>query len=115
MTYTLKVHWTRHEAKVKGEPLLLADEMTMFIPADEVRVHAVVLGDDVDQAMSKWEPESYDNWLGGCSYDNGAAGGYEFANGRLISVTRDGVTRWLLASRAWLLGADGKTIERVAP
>lgn len=112
--YTLKVHFTRHEAPAKGEAVVLTDEWTQFIEADEVTVFAHIKGDEVEQAMHAWETDSYQNALGAIHYD-GTLQNPQFANGRIIQVKRNGVSRWVLASRAWLVGPDGKTIERIAP
>jgi hypothetical protein len=46
---------------------------------------------------------------------------YTFGNGkhenepaRLLMTQRDGVDHWYLASHAWLMGSNGRTIERLA-
>lgn len=113
--YTLKIHWTKHEA-AKGQPLTLCDEATYFVPADRVITHGSILGADIDAAMEHWDPASYTNLLGVMYHDvPDVKGAIVYANGRLINVERDGRPEWFLASRAWLLGSDGRTIERVAP
>lgn len=97
--YTLKIRWTRHDGGG------LADETTLFVPADEVHVHGFVeVGSD---AMSSWPDGSYLDHR--CVTVSGRDGG------RLIQVSRGGASTWYLATLAWLLGPDGKTIERIAP
>lgn len=98
--YTLKIRWTRHE---QGQ---LADETNLFIAADEVHVHAhIPVGSDT---MKEWPEGSY------FDYRNVVGSAGDLDGGRLIQVNKDNST-WYLASLAWLLGPDGKTIERIAP
>ena len=123
--YTLKIRWTRHEfvdqelppdsTHVPNRIMSLADETTLFIPADEVRVHAMIEPGKRSEAMRSWDENGsgYFNYLAQEESADGHVGGEQ--GGRLICVIRDGVETWYLASHAWLLGPDGGTIERVAP
>lgn len=98
--YTLKIKWMRHD---KG---VMMDETTLFIPADAVYVHAEITS---DEQMSAWnEGDFLDYRLADTKED-----GETRRHGRLINVEREGNHTWYLASLAWLLGPDGKTIERL--
>lgn len=114
--YTLKIHWWREsEVEIpdssdgKGNPLTrteLDDETTLFIPADSVHVHGSILSPA--EEMSAWEEGSFFN----CQ----ALSAHGRFQARLIQVVRkDEPDIWYLASKAWLLGPDGNTIERIAP
>ena len=98
--FTLKFRWTRYESN-DGGPAELVDEATYFIAADEVSSHGLVKHDEIGQKMSAWEPGSY--------FD------YHVAemDSRLIQTTKEGKDTWYLCSHAWILGPDGKTIERL--
>lgn len=114
--YTLKIKWMRFEkdedyaAKYPdaSPQVKLADEATLFISADQVSV-----GSEVKSLneMKAWESGSYLNYsmfmLDG-DMDTLMKGT------RLIQVIKDNQDTWYLASHAWLLGPDGKTIERLA-
>lgn len=115
--FTLKIHWWREESHDvpdsddgKGKPIRVGgsvDETTLYIPADEVHVLARILDPKTD--MRHWHEGQYFNYQS--ISDEG--GRYE---ARLIQVIRKGEDDvWYLASRAWLLGPTGDTIERVAP
>jgi len=112
--FTLKIHWTRHgnsEEPVAG----MHDETTLFIPADEVKVHAHVPAGERESQMKHWDERlANDPWAPGYfNYLSVGPSGED--GGRLICVVRNGDQRWYLATAAWLLGPDGGTIERVAP
>lgn len=99
--YTLKIKWMRYDSETKNGPSELVDEATYFIAADEVSSHGLINHDEIEQKMSAWEPGSFFNYHVGemtC---------------RLIQVTKNGKDAWYLASLAWILGPDGKTIERL--
>lgn len=111
--FTLKIHFTRHVSDAINKPWRLHDESTTFIAADRVVVHAKIDGETWEDDMKHWELDAYSNLLGVINYDNGKTGSVQYANGRLITVERNGETAWYLVSRAWLLGPDGKTIEKL--
>jgi len=96
--FTLKIRWVRYE---DGE---LKDETTLFIEADQVQAHGLVL--DPKEQMKSWPEGSYFDYSIEPSPNVGHAS-------RLIQVDKDGKSTWYLASHAWLLGSDGKTIERL--
>lgn len=113
--FTLKIHWARYARADADGPIGTADETTLFIPADQIRVHATIPAGERDRVMKHWhavdaEP-GYFNYL---SYTDHGNEGTEMA-GRLICVIRDGVESWYTATAAWVLGPTGSTIERVAP
>jgi hypothetical protein len=114
--YTLKIYWHRHvtdEKNVGG----IADETTLFIPADEVHVQGVIV--DPETEMSTWPSGSYFDYLHEADrVDNTRDAQVSTRTkqaGRLIEVIRSNKSTWYLASSAWLLGPNGDTIERVAP
>lgn len=99
--FTLKIKWIRldhPEGSPKDGPTEVVDESTMFFLADEIQVGSVI--ESLDE-MKAWEPGSYFNY----KIDNMSA--------RNIQVVKDGKSTWYLASMAWLLGPDGKTIEKL--
>lgn len=98
--YTLKIRWFRLE---KGE---LADETTLFIPADEIKVHGEITS--LEQ-MKAWSEGSYLDYT---IHQNESD---EIISSRIIEVLKDGNMKWYLVTRAWLLGPDGKTIENLLP
>jgi hypothetical protein len=106
--YTLKIKWLRYEKVEPPDDLeassqtKLADETTLFIPADEIHVH----GETKLEQMSAWEDGSYFNYMI-VSTENVGWGS------RLIQVVRNGKDTWYLVSMAWILGPDGGTIERL--
>lgn len=114
MSYTLKIRWTSYDRNG-----ILADESTLFIPADEIRVHGTIVEIDGETpAMQGWEPDGWQDYR--CVYDDARLPvNHEFAtkrsDGKLIMVRRDNVETWYVASYAWILGPTGSTIERVAP
>lgn len=105
--FTLKIAWfsmDRHGIQ--------QDETTLFIPADQVRVHSaitVIDGDDTD--LRHWPEGSYLEYRSVLE----TADGVVREDGRLIAVVKDGDETYYTASRAWILGANGQTIERIAP
>lgn len=102
--YTLKIKWVRHQ---DGE---LVDETTLFIPADEVKAHSEIA---FDNEMSKWEDGTYFDYRNVQDLSSDSPG--TRSSGRLICVERDNRPgRWYIASQAWILGPDGKTIERLS-
>jgi hypothetical protein len=114
--YTLKIKWFRYEkdedyAKEhpKASPQFkLADENTLFIPAEIVTVGSEVKSLD---EMKAWESGSYLNYSMPFMDDDTEQ---KLMKGtRLIQVIKDNKDTWYLASNAWLLGPEGKTIERL--
>lgn len=93
----LKVKWFRTE---EGE---LVDETTIFELADRIEVHGLVKSPD---EMKAWEPGSYFNYQLQIDKD-------KYKEARLIESIRGDKIVWYLASLAWILGPDGKTIERL--
>lgn len=106
--FTLKIKWERYEAD--GEAGIVsvdvADETTLFIAADCVKVHGEIKSLD---EMKAWEDGSFQNY---------AIEPHSTANtimpSRLIEVTHGEETTWYLATRAWVMGPDGATIEKIA-
>ena len=108
--YTLKIYWTRVD-----ENDIQADETTLFIPADEIRVHGQVIEIDGETpGMKHWQAADWHDYRH-VTDGNLNARGPVHSLGRLICVKRDGFESYYVASRAWLLGPSGGTIERVAP
>jgi hypothetical protein len=105
---TLKIKWMRYEkADPSKEHSLIgtADETTLFIECDEVRVHGVIISMD---AMKAWDSGDY------MDYAVREVDSPEIHESRLIEVIRSEKSSWYLASHAWILGSNGQTIERVA-
>lgn len=107
--YTLKIKWMRYE-KVCANPdgYELADESTLFIPATQVTVHSEVKS---ESEMKAWEAGTYFNYS--MPYGDDDPVQKLMKGTRLISVIHDNKDTYYLASLAWLLGPDGKTIERL--
>lgn len=112
--FTLKIKWMRYELDREyaekfpeaSPQFILADENTLFIPADIVSVGSEVKS---MSEMNAWESGQFQNY---CIWTSDPTP--QLMNGtRLIHVVRDGKDEWYLASLAWLLGPDGKTIERL--
>lgn len=98
--FTLKIKWIRLDDPkdtVNG-PKEVIDENTLFIAADEVQVGSLI--ESIDE-MAAWEPDSFFNYK------------VDHMNARNIQVVQSGKPSWYLASMAWLMGPDGKTIERL--
>ena len=111
--FTVKMRFVRWSGTKPGAPVEIAEESDTFILADEVHARTRVTGLDWEQTMKAWELGTYFQMLSVTYYDTG--GDPVFYDGRLIQVDRNGKSTWYLVSHAWLLGADGRTIERVAP
>lgn len=95
---------------MRYENTKLADETTLFIAADQVKVH----GETTIEQMEKWPNGSFfDYRIYPSETNDGSIIKGEPMPSRLIEVTYKGDTDWYLASHAWLLGPDGKTIERL--
>lgn len=112
--YTLKIHWWREEHIENSNVVKLADETTLFIEADEIRVHGTIL--NPVEEMTHWidaDTGHPNNGTPFLNYQSTSPDGRYAA--RLIQVIRDGADMWYLASKAWLLGPTGDTIERIAP
>lgn len=105
--YTLKIHWWCYADDGNGGGSIV-DESTLYLPADEIRVNGTVSGDLSE--MKAWNPEDYTNHL--AHYRRTDTG--ENIAGRLIERVLHGESTWYLASKAWLVGPNGKTIERIA-
>lgn len=103
--FTLKIKWMRYE-QGEGNFVITADETTLFIPADEIKVHGVVPS---MAEMKSWPEGTFFN------YAVQEVDSTQIQPSRLIQVDRENhPSVWYLASNAWILGPDGKTIERVA-
>lgn len=99
--YTLKIKWFRTEPG-KG----IVDENTLFLPADSIQV-----GSEIKSLseMCAWERGSFQDYSIAAN-----DGEHEFIGGtKLVQVILDGKSEWFLTSLAWLLGPDGKTVERL--
>lgn len=99
--FTLKIKWFRTEP---GEGIV--DESTMFLPADEVQVGSEIKN---KSELHAWEEGShFDYAILANDGDDELIGGT-----RMVQIIRDGKSAWYLTSLAWLLGPDGKTIEKL--
>jgi hypothetical protein len=115
--YTLKIKWMRYEQVDSRDPdyipeaspqFKLVDESTLFIAADQVVVGSEIKS--VDE-MKAWESGSYLNYSMPFMSDDPVQ---KLMKGtRLVQVIKDNKDTWYLTSLAWLLGPDGKTIERL--
>lgn len=99
--FTLKIKWERFE---NGE---VVDETTIFVPADYVKIHGQIKSLD---DMKAWAEGQFQNYA-----IKPTETGNEIMSSRLIEVYHNDGYTWFLASRAWLMGPDGSTIERVVP
>jgi hypothetical protein len=104
---SLKIRWASYDRSG-----ILADEATLYVPADEVTVHGQLVIVDGADPMNGWEPGSFFEYR---SVDENQNCETVFSNGRLIKVRHNDVETWYAASLAWILGPTGSTIERVAP
>lgn len=116
--FTLKISWTRHE--YGGEvPMHLADEQTLFIQADQINVMRLYDGPEAADLLQTWlnADSSILDYACVRTRDHGSECPMttERDPARMIHVVHNGLDTWYLASRAWILGPDGKTIERIAP
>lgn len=101
--YTLKIKWQRREKGVG-----LVDETTKFIAADEVTVHSEIKSMD---EMVHWEQSTFLDYSMPFESEDGVQ--KVMKGTRLIHVVHKDIDTWYVASLAWLLGPDGKTIERL--
>ena len=108
--YTLKIKWARY-ARIETV-VGVADETTLFIAADEIRVHGHIEAGRREDVMKHWHDQA--DGPGYMNYLSEHADGQEMA-GRLVVVIRGGVETWYTASHAWVLGPNGDTIESIAP
>ena len=118
--YTLKIKWMRWEVNKEyaqehpdaSPHILCADETTLFIPADEVS-----FGSEIKslQELHTWSEDSYFNYSMPKHVDaqTSELEKEREAGTRMIHIVRGGKSVWYLASYAWLLGPDGKTIEKL--
>lgn len=101
--YTLKIKWWRTApSKEVSHVNEIVDETTLFIPADEVRVHSIITSDN---DMTSWQEGDYQDYR--------VTGPDSRCEGRLINVHRNGKESWYIATNAWLMGPNGDTIERL--
>lgn len=115
--YTLKIKWMRFEPDTEyarehpsaSPQSRLADETTLFVLADVVEVGSEVKSLD---EMKAWEAGDYLDYS--MPFGNDDSDQKLVKGTRLIHVIRSNNDVWYLASNAWLLGPDGKTIERLA-
>lgn len=98
--FALKIKWMRFENDK------VVDETTLFIPADLILVHGEITSLD---EMENWEAGSFMDYT---IVNNNTK---EILPSRLVEVNQGDTCTWYLASRAWVLGSTGSTIERVAP
>ena len=101
--YTVKIAWQRIDAEGTE-----TDQTTFFILADQVRVHGPV----TESGMTEWQDVDFYECRIAEELENGET---KLRDGRLIAARLKDVDTWYTASRAWLLGPDGRTIERIAP
>ena len=118
--YTLKIKWARYETDEQyaidhpdaNPQIRCADETTLFIPADEVSFGSQIKS---LQELHTWEEGSYFDYsipMHMNARDSDTEKERESGT-RMICVVRGGQNFWYLASHAWLLGPDGKTIEKL--
>lgn len=114
MNYTVKVREEHSRRDSDGLPDVI-DLTEFYFPADNV---SVGMCDEPGKLIDDWFRQGTAvndcrNWV---EIDNTSHGERVYAVARLIALGR-GVdpTVWILASQAWLLGPDGRTIERIAP
>jgi hypothetical protein len=138
--FTLKVHFTRSVEDEQDGIHRVIDDTTIFAPADFIRVNVVTDADEIlatwpqfdsdvldcrNHVDQTWEPSPRNFTLdttvtGGGMTPTQTSGAtlstrhYDL-NVKLIEVVYRGETSWYLVTRAWLLGEDGRTIERIAP
>lgn len=102
--FTLKIYWARFEKE--GPIVGKADESTHFVEADKIVVHGEI---NSSGQMEAWDPDDYfDYHVEGAGGEDGV-----WRPSRIIEAAKDGKSTWYLASHAWILGPDGKTIERL--
>lgn len=110
----------RHTKITRKGDNVLADTIESsdwFIEADRVIVSARFAGrEDRDRVSLSWQEsgtllEDLSSWTA----IERKSGDTEMIihGGALLSATRAGETTWYLASSAWLMGPDGRTIERL--
>lgn len=94
-----------------------ADEHTIFIPADRVDAHSRVRAGELDKIVADWNNSltPLDIYLSSSQYESDGETQVIQSEGRLLSVHQGGQQQWFIASHAWVLGPDGRTIERIAP
>jgi len=114
--FTLKIYSARYDAPLtsssRGE---VADETTMFVSGDDIAVHALIdTPEQLAGVKDTWERSSatLNDYT---SMTTDEQGNLVPMPCRLITVVGAGPDRWFLASQAWILGPDGRTIERIAP
>lgn len=104
--FTLKLQERRIVgAETRGE------QSDHFIAISKVVAHGEFRPGQIGEVMQCWGDEDYWCVLDDEHRPDGSVGQ---AGGRLIEYVEDGVTRWVIASHAWLLSPDGRTIERLA-
>lgn len=111
--FTLKIHWNHWEREGDG-PTYSTDELDLFVAADQVSAHGVIPAGEADERMAAWGPDQWRNHLDVTRTINKSTTTQTYSAGRLIQVVSGGEMTWYVASHAWLLGPDGRTIERLA-
>lgn len=100
---TLKIkQYFYHDDKTVGSTVF--DENTSYFVCEHVSVYGEVVNLD---ELKAWEQDSYVDL-------KSVLPGNTF-KARLIGLEVKDKTKWFLASHAWLLGPDGKTIENLVP
>lgn len=88
----------------------IQDESTHFVEVDEVIVHREITDDEQMRAWDDNQSEYFDyRWVVETHQV------FSHLPGRLIEAIRDGKSKWYICTNAWLLNANGDTIERLAP
>lgn len=106
--FILKIRWMRYEWEdvPNGSPIVdTVGESTLFIPADKVTVNGLISS---YEELKTWDTGSYFDYVVRTDRDND-----QLFSARMIHVEEGGQDTWYLASYAWLVGPDGKTIERL--
>jgi hypothetical protein len=115
--FTLKIRREVYERDGATLPTLF-DQTDVFLPADRVTVNSTIQPDGRLGVIDSFGSH-VDDFTGYTFHkamtSTTAAPSSEHEPARLIHVVHNGDEHWYLASLAWLLGPDGRTIERVAP
>lgn len=99
-----------HRTYMNGQ---VFDEFSVFKEADEVIVHSVVK--DQEKELSAWQTDDYKDYTDTIKTESesGNVGNTRSAEGRLVQIIKNDKSDWYLITHAWIMGSDGKTIERI--
>ena len=117
--FILKIHQKIYEREERPDepltipPVKLHDERDIFVQADQVIAHSWIEPDRQTAVIADFDGSCDD--CASFTFGGGEPGVNEPA--RLIETVAPGpfsTHHWYLASGAWLLGENGRTIERLA-